>query len=91
MGFHAVVVFCLASSTLFNLTLAILWPASLAFLSEILPTLPQDYAGVQPQGPEGDPEVILLVTFVDWAKIKFVMYGRTDGRTNGRTHGQTET
>ena len=43
-------------------------------------------AGVDPGGSGGDPKVILLVTFVDWAKKNFV----TDGPTNGLTDPWTD-
>ena len=45
--------------------------------------------GVDVWGSGGDPKLILLVTFVDWAKI-FLWH--TNERTDGRTvrYGQTD-
>ena len=60
-------------------------PAKRALPSESSPTLPQDYAGGQHRGSGGDPKMILLVTFIDWAKLIFC-----DARTHERTHGQTD-
>ncbi len=51
--------------------------------------LPWDYAGGRPHGSGGDTKVILLVTFVDWAK-KIVMDGRTNKQTNERTETWTD-
>ena len=43
-------------------------PALRALPSKSLPALPQDYGKGRPRGSGGDPEVILLLTFVDWVK-----------------------
>ena len=56
--------------------------------SESLRALPRNYAGGQPLGTEGNPKVILLVTFADWAKNKFVTYALTKVRWTDRLDGR---
>ena len=55
-------------------------PALQALPSESLPACPQDYTGGPTRGPGGDPNVILLVKFVDWAKKIVTPDGRTPDR-----------